>query len=288
MSIKMARTTVNRARTRARKGLLGKTMDNSDTARFTSWRKSNLKLTDGFIVGADSKQEWLLPWWWNNCRKYNNHEVVFVDFGMSSSAKEWCAARGEVIPLSFPEGVAAAKESIPQASITLWERLYSANRLWSSRSAWFKKPAALLLTPFQRTLWTDLDCEIKQPLDSLFKNCRDYEIGLVREPPYPPEKQSDLDKVLPAGTQVYNTGVILYPHGSNIVQKWAEAIFTQTSAFPGNQFLLAYLLRENKSSICELPAIYNWRMRFGPNPEAAIIHWVSDGGKEHIRRQILG
>ena len=39
---------------------------------------------------------------------------------------------------------------------------------WQCRNAWFKKPLACLQSPFKRTIWVDLDCEVRRELGELF------------------------------------------------------------------------------------------------------------------------
>ena len=75
---------------------------------------------------------------------------TFVDLGMSHYGKTFCSERGEVIPLqmdlAFSDG-----ESVRD-----------------KRHSWFKKPFALLLSPFAHSIWLDLDCEVLGSLAPLF------------------------------------------------------------------------------------------------------------------------
>jgi hypothetical protein len=250
------------------------------------WRTSGLKNDKGVLVACDQELEWILPWWWNHYRAHNSHEIAFVDFGLSKEAQDWCRQRGELVPLNISFEIAVPREAIPTERVALWEKIYNPSRLWESRRRWFKTPLAMLQSPFQSTIWIDLDCEIKGSITPLFDYCPSKEnLALV------PEIQPSIDKqvalgILKSGDKFYNTGVIVYPYDSLMIKKWAEGCLTQTAEFPGNQNLLASLIKKEKFTVTELPSIYNWRMSMGPNSEAIIIHWVSKGGKFHIWKSI--
>ena len=68
---------------------------------------------------------------------------------------------------------------------------------WPCRNAWFKKPLACLQSPFEISLWIDLDCEVTGPLDVLY-DVYGSSIAMARYPqkyiPYP----------------IYNSGVIVF------------------------------------------------------------------------------
>ncbi len=112
----------------------------------------------GIIVGCDANQEWLLPWWWSHYSKCNTYPVVFIDFGMTSEGIVYCQQRGTCIPLGAIPLSAKPIRSLKKR--TLWEQQYSP-ALWRQRMIWFKKPFALLISPFPFSLWLDLDCRFR-------------------------------------------------------------------------------------------------------------------------------
>lgn len=138
-----------------------------DLQTLADWPASKIRKEDGVIVGADMTQEWLLPWWWEHYRKHNSHKVAFVDLGMSLEMKEWCQERGEMIRLWIDDDFIKEQSQIDIAVVEEWNKAYGRD-FWNARIAWFKKPFACLQTPFLRTLWIDLDCEIRGSIQSLF------------------------------------------------------------------------------------------------------------------------
>ena len=231
--------------------------------QYRRWRQTALKC-EGIIVGADQTQEWLLPWWWENYRKHNTHPVAFVDFGMSAEKKEWCKERGEFISLFVADIFVAEKEEIEPSTLKEWEAQFG-NKFWGCRNAWFKKPLACLQSPFKRSIWIDLDCEIRGSLQELFAL---NEIALVKMRDEP---------------NIYNSGVTVFQHGLPLIEEWAHQSFEKNQFFRGDQELLSHILAEKKYPVKELPEIYNWSHCYGDNPEALIYHWHGEFGRSVIR-----
>lgn len=243
----------------------------------TKWKHPQPLFAEGILVGSDATQEWMLPWWWKHYSCHNSYPVVFVDFGLSEEARLWCEERGQLLNLEhYP--LLKEREQLPPQCISQWENAYGTS-FWKNRASWFKKPQALLMTPFEKTVWLDLDCEVRGPLASLF--LESMELGLVPEP-------SCAHAFLRRFTLIednevcYNSGVILYKHGSFFIQTWAEECFSRADYFWSDQNLLSRQLFESKTPVIALAPKYNWRMSSGENAEAHIIHWAGDVGKEWI------
>lgn len=241
----------------------------------TKW-PSRPAYSQGILCGTDQAQEWLLPWWWSRLRDHNHHPVAFCDFGMSDEARSWCRERGELIKLAFFSKEAAPKENFSSDFIQEWEKNYT-DAVWHLRHAWFKKPLACLQSPFQRSLWLDLDCEVLGPLDDLFDFCcAESQIGIMREfahshhPRFHPEA-------------LYNSGVIVFEHNAPLIEKWACGAIELTDRFGGDDVLISHLINVLKIPVEEIPEIYNWRISQGINLNAVIWHWHRDGGKTFIR-----
>ena len=231
---------------------------------FTECNKTLLE--KGVLVGADRTIEWLLPWWWQKYILCNTLPVAFVDFGLTDAVKKFCEERGILIPLdSLPPEVFAC--SNPE-----WAKSYGPS-YEKARQGLFKKPLALMKSPFEITLWTDLDCEILKSLDSLFSLAKESSyLSLAREVsdgnfPYP----------------IYNGGVILYRKGNPILQEFAEKAVSDAKHFWGDDRLLSFLIDRASFSIDPLPSHYNWRISQGVPAGAAIIHWVGEWGKNYIK-----
>lgn len=244
-------------------------------AAYRKWRSFGLLEEDGIVVGADLTQEWLLPWWWNHYQRFNSLAVTFVDFGMSLAMRTWCQERGELIRLLVADIFVTDKQEIDAPLIQQWEDIHG-RKFWPSRNAWFKKPLACLQTPYRRSIWIDLDCEIRGPLTHLFDLCEHPSgISIAKElHELPTEKIS------------YNSGVIIYKRGLSLLEEWADRSMEQNYAFAGDQNVLSRILREKDMQVSELPLIYNWSRCSEENPQAVILHWHGVHGKSVIAHQM--
>jgi hypothetical protein len=241
-------------------------------SQYRKWNSIGLTDNDGVVVASDLQQEWLLPWWWENYRRFNSHPVVFIDFGMSKEMKVWCQERGALIPLLVPDIFVASKEEMDPDLVARMED-ETGKMFWCYRNAWFKKPLACLQSPFKRTLWIDLDCQIRGYLGDLFESFGDG-LSMTRYPnptmPYP----------------IYNSGIIVFKHGLSVFEAWADLCIEQNHLFRGDEDILAWLLKD-QNMVAQLPAIYNWSRCFEDNPEAIVFHWHGAKGKYCIHHQIM-
>ncbi len=215
-------------------------------------------MSRGALIAADRYCEWLIPWFFERLRAVCQLPLAIVDMGMTRGALDYCKDKGELITLEI--------DHLPHFDI--------------QASGWYKKPFALLKTPFQKTLWLDCDCEVVRPIDLLF----DFE----EEMRLAPDTENSHKKELGLGTikpeeVLYNSGVILFNKGSPLVEDWVRAVSDQQTAFFSDQHVLSRLIQSGDYSIGRLQDDYNWRMSQGFNIHAAIIHWAGSWGKEYIR-----
>jgi hypothetical protein len=235
-----------------------------------------LRAAKGVICGCEQSQEWLLPWWWSRYKECNTLPVTFFDFGMTDEMVAWCRERGDVIAMPIDSSFVAPRSAIEKEMGDHWESFYGWT-MWNSRLTWFKKPFAFLSSPYEKSLWVDLDCEVLGSLDPLFSQCDDTsQLALVRD--YATDHLPQLDPGV-----LYNGGVVAFQHGAPIIEKWARAAYTETHRFWGDDPLLSHLIYHEKLEVVELPETYNWRLVRGFNLNAVILHWVGSGGKSYIR-----
>jgi hypothetical protein len=240
---------------------------------------------DGIIVGTSKGQEWLLPWWWMHLRAHNDYPVTFIDFGdLSDDALSWCRSRGTVIKLDLIDNFIVKKDDIDPQKARLWESMIP--HIWQFRFTYYKKPFALLKSPYSRTVWIDLDCQIRGSLKPLFPLCAN-EGGIALIPEHEGQQQASQHRgFLEPGELMYNAGVIVFKRGSKIVEEWAKQSRDKNHLFPSDQQLLANILHTLKLSFNNLSPLYNWTVDQGLNPNAAIIHWFTAEGKEILKKQI--
>lgn len=236
----------------------------------------------GVLAGCDERHEWLLSWWWLHFRTHNRHPVTFIDFGMTPRALAWCAERGEIMKIE--KGSVCSKENLDGKTVQCWEEVYGSKAIWHARDCWFMKPNALAASPYLQSIWLDLDCEILRPLDDLFEACEHPSgMALTREPEHTRQMEIAKGGALP-DEQIYNTGVIAFKKESPLVIEWAKQSYLQSEKFWSDQHLLSRIIHTDKIEVGDLPLEYNWRMTWGLNINASIIHWVGDQGKQMIRR----
>ena len=89
-------------------------------------------MNQGVMTGCNESQENFLKPWFENYSKHNNYPVTFCDFGMSKEARTFCKQHGTLLKASA-------------------------------------KIFALPKSPYENTIWTDINCEIKQTLCPLFE-----------------------------------------------------------------------------------------------------------------------
>ena len=205
--------------------------------------------TTGVITGCDRKLEWILPWWYENFRKHSDARVAFCDFGMSKEMLARCALWGKVIPIDYgPDG-----------------------------KKWWKKPFAVLASPFRHTVWLDVDCQVVGDISALLKPGDN--IGLVTDQP--------ATKKL--SRPIYNSGVITVPHGLGLISDWARACYAWTHQdwHYGDQDVLAVLIETGRWDVDTLPPEYN-SLRLCPSADPVISHYTGVLGTRHIREIING
>ena len=254
------------------------------------WRHQIPLAEKGVIVGCDRRQEWILTWWWKHYTKHNTFPVTFVDWGLSEEAKEWCHQRGNLSFLEMKDFQWKEREALDPALVAIWEKGYGTG-FWASRKSWFYKPFALLHTPYEKTLWLDVDCQVKDNLSVLFDK---RAVALCPLPDYDKEysltyyrREFEMEhRLILPNEVIFNTGVLLYAHKNPLILQWAREVLPRAQHFLGDQNLLSRIIFENHYTIEPLPQIYNWYLGCGHNPEAKIIHFIGDLAKEFIWHEV--
>ena len=227
-------------------------------------------MSQGVIVGCDSQMEWMLAWWWQHYSRHNALPVAFVDWGMSEEGRQFCANKGVLLNLSGTYDFISPKSKISQDLIERWEENYQGD-VWGPRMSWFRKPFAMAQTPFEKTIWVDLDCEIVGSLKHLFRKIHPHSgMALARE----------------GHDSGYNSGVVVYTRDSPLLHQWMDGCVHFNHAFLSDQDVLSFIIESNGVEIIELPEEYNWRMKHGVSLDAVIIHWVGLWGKNVIKRLV--
>ena len=248
-----------------------------------NWNDSHYIGGSGVITGCDERQEWMLKWWWDNYSKQNAFPVTFFDYGMSTSARLWCEKRGHVIPFTLPPSLAINKEDVPIN--TKWHDTLS-DYIWNRRNVWFTKAFSLLHTPYDKSLWIDLDCEVKKPIDPLFDFCEEGDGFAVT---YNVD-HADVDwkkrGILLPHEKGYQVGVFSYKRKSPVIDKWLEDCYQNHKQEFTEQSSLSHAIHKGKFQIFIFSNIYNWLEPDLEMPEIAIVHHVGSLLKRKLFSQI--
>jgi hypothetical protein len=83
----------------------------------------------------------------------------------------------------------------------------------------------------------------------------------------------------------YNSGVVVFKHGCQLITTWAEACLDLNESFRGDQEVLRHLIYERAIELPTLSGNYNARPGSPEMATATIIHWVGVF-KRYIRYQM--
>lgn len=239
--------------------------------KLIQWGK-NSDHSEGVIVGCDWKFQTMIPWWWNHYQKRNNHPVAFIDLGFSDTMRRFCHTKGQVVSLWIPKYLFKNRYPIPR-SIKKEIKQNEIRQLLLQRTTYFHKPFAMLQSPFQKTIWIDIDCQVNGSIAPLF-DLVDQDIALTPMSPYKHQHPTQT-KDLSENRVLYNSGVVGYQKGSSLIKQWAASSVCRTQWYYGDQDILNDLINEQHAKVTPLPNRYNWIVKeWGLNPKAKIIHYA--------------
>jgi hypothetical protein len=205
----------------------------------------------------------MLPWWWGHYEQHNTLPVAFADFGMTQQAKKWCQNKGDVITLEAPRHFVFPPALIAPELISFWEQTKGSD-FWEGRDLRFYQPFALKQSPFDETIWIDLDCEVTGDLRPLLSKVHAYsKIALAK------------------CREQYQTHLMALHRTSPLLNSWAELCQWHNDRFLDGEEALATLIQEEEIEVAELASTIQ-----GLHPDALIFHWPGLWGKEVIRRLI--
>jgi hypothetical protein len=226
--------------------------------------------------------ESFIPWWYHNYLKQNSLPVAVVNFGMSDKMLKWCKNIGEVV--SVPVSSAHFIKRKPGIEDLARE---VGDDMRSICAAFYSKPFGLLQSPFQKTLWIDLDCLVLDNIETAFEFIREpYGMAMGVEEDRGQPKTLGRFKLLVPDAVNYSTGVIAYRHKAELIQRWAKEIIEREGDFFGDQDIFCSLVRNLKIKIPLLPKRFNWIVGvYGIDRKAAILHF--SGSWKHLCYQLV-
>ena len=225
----------------------------------------------------------MIPWWFYSIRRFSSLPLHIIDIDLPDQRRDWCDKYGIGRTLFSLNKSPPQKQQIDETLGNLWESTYLGN-VWQNREVWFAKPEALQKTPFKKTLFLDLDCEVKGPIDSLLELSSSF--AICKNPDFVQE-EALLNQAIKPGESIYNSGVILYEKGHDLIDKWAKISYETANQHMGDEDTLSLILNSTSTSFSLIPESFNCRPT-SPNVEKAhIVHHVGIEGKRNIMAQIL-
>jgi len=206
---------------------------------------------EAFLTGCDESHEWMLPWFFKNYKKHCNKPLIFSDFGLSNL------------------GRAIVRKNV-HAVMNLGE---------IEEYNWFRKPLSMWKSPSKKTVWIDLDCEIKENIDDIFDLLEPNKLAMVEDKPWTKRR----------GHKWHNSGVVGFIDKPIILSQWCGAVRKYYKEEKGDQEVLDRILTPitKISLIKDLPNEYNvMRLQTeldGYNGKIKIMHWTGEKGKDKIR-----
>ena len=212
-----------------------------------------MKLYDeAFVTGCDKSQEWMLHWFIKNFKKNSSKPLIFANFGVTDLAlnimRENCHA---IMDLTDAE-----------------------------EKGWFKKPMSMIKSPSKKTVWIDLDCEIRDDIRDLFDILQPNKLNMVEDKPWTTRGQE----------LWHNSGVVGFIDKPPILYQWAKAI--RDDPVQGDQEVLHLMLNPitKIAHINDLPNEYNvLRLQTevdGYGGAIRVMHWTGQKGKDKIKAML--
>ena len=240
----------------------------------------------GIISGCNKDYEWLLPWWWENYKKHNSYPVAIFDFGMSEEGKKFCRDKGIYYELPSINENTIPLTSIDEKDQKLFKFMYGDNRAENSRSSWFKKPQAAYFTPFDVTVWIDLDCEIGLNLNELSYFLDSNEEISLRHELDPAIFFLVLTQYNHIDETTYNSGVIVFKKNCSVIKDWLALSIKDNSTFAGDQEALSRVIYLKNHHVKLLPEKFNSFEFIHEMPSKEIRHFAGYSGKEKIKEMM--
>lgn len=213
-------------------------------------------LSKGVLLLADSELEWLIPWWFRCFEKTNpNLPVSVSDFGLSEKTIQWLQDKNiPIIPKT---------NNFPKLRITC-----------------FYKPFAITASPYEITIFSNLDCEIRKNISDMFSWA---EHGLVLgNDLYPMGNNRKLFRE----HQYYNSGLICLLQNNPTIAQWCSKSKELHELLRSDQEILNLVIYESEATVVELPPHFHQLRVDGDHEKAVVMHWTGSPGKIHIRKQM--
>lgn len=208
---------------------------------------------EAFVTGCDEKHEWMLEWFFKNYKQHiKNVPLIFANFGLTA------------------EGLKLVRENVHAVM----------NLKTFDEKGWFKKPMSMIKSPSKKTIWIDLDCEIRDDISNLFGMLKPDMLNMVEDKPW----------TMRGKELWHNSGLVGFIDKPPILYQWAKAI--REDPVQGDQEVLHLMLNPitKIKYINDIPNEYNvLRLQTetdGYDGPIKVMHWTGAKGKDKIKAMI--
>ncbi len=236
-------------------------------------------MTTGILIGCDDKLTWMLRWFLDNLKARTSLPVAFADLGLASIDEVPELKRVDTI---IPKG------------------LFHPPNL----KGWYLKPFAIGASPFDRTIWMDLDIETRPhaDFDKLLAICPEDKLCACPDPYMPndwieiPQVRTDCGKPWDGNLNVIvNTGFIVVGKGNPLLAKWRletsqRQLLGMKRPLRGDEEILGSMSRLCDGGLFPIPAEY-CALALGCKKQfkaAMFAHHTGADGKARIVKMIEG
>lgn len=209
-----------------------------------------------FLTGCDNKSEWMLEWWFKEYSKHNDTPVIFADFGVSNSMKNYIKKTFDHIISLDPH----------------------------MQKGWFLKPKSMIEASkiSKKVCWIDTDCHVLSDISDIFKYTVLNKLTMGEDKPWSKLRRE----------KWHNSGVVLFEGCPPILKQWNAQV--ERNPEVGDQEVLHSMIRKDaltrQTHIEDLPNIYNWlRLQLDQGSDSKdkkIMHWTGPRGKSKIKKYI--
>ncbi len=250
-----------------------------------SMEKQQSKKTVGILTACDQRQEWMLRGWYHHLRlQHPDIPIAFGDFGMSEAAKDWCRSKGTLIPTSD-----IPVYTLPANYEYGWQyggKKWVGTLLYEhpDRFLVFRKPFLMQKSPFDRTIWLDMDCQVLKSLSCLFfKNLSPNLLAIGLAWPKQTFAMHSLNDAQQMPVLCYNSGVVVFEKSSPLLKFWADFTMHAGHNFSCDDHILSFAIQNYGFPTVTLPFYYNRPVQAPKHSKTAVLHWMREGPKHILR-----
>ena len=234
----------------------------------------------GIIVAANDAIEWQMAWWYPHLREMNQDPIVIFDLGLSKAGLARAKSIGTVIQPELP--TLAMDYPLKEE----WLFSYHGD-LDAVRRTWFLKPFVFAQTPFEETLWLDLDCKVQGSLEPIYEYSNQPSgLSLAHDSDESHKKRLEFGMRYPDEV-IYNSGVVSYRKDSILLKSWIEEVKERHDQYFSDQEALSRVIYRSDLEFEPLPKIYNGRLWHKPQSDLVIVHYATAQMKLRIMQELL-